>query len=305
MRNLMFVAALTLLAAPAMAQDSGPVDPKNCYGEPFEINGKKVCFVLTNPDDYYRVVDKKDEPRPRFKLSGHLMANDMATTRFSPETYTYGGDRSVASLKRNDPGWGLSGQWSPNDVLWIELGWQRPPQLSAQLDTVQLDRFGFYRCGREVCAVTVEILQANKHVFKTDDFSLALKWEVGPSNQYYSVLLGAGIHRRYIRNHVDIATAYHEDWRNGAGNLAFAVVTDETRIIRTDKATQTRLFWQADFELYPAGKDKSVGLGVSTRFLSDGDREQTFSTDTLLDRTIDMSLEPGNWDVTARLILRF
>lgn len=306
MRRLLFVAVLLALAAPAMADAKPP-----CEGERFRINGKDICVVENEP----LAISKADDSRPRLKLSGHLMANDMMVTEFDPAPLTYGADAddlrladaSTAATSLDGTGWGLSAQWSPDDLFWIEVGWQRPPSREFDFGTIHGLTHHFYRCGVVgLCPYKLDEKQADHHRFTVDDVTLALKWDTTPKSKYVSVLLGAGVHRRYLHHWADTATTRREVWYDvyDEGPARQLVKTTEESH-RRDRTTQTRLFGLAEFELYPAGKDRFVGVGISARILGDGRKEQQYFTDTLLDRNIMMGIEPGFYDVTARLILRF
>src|SRR3989304_3840796 len=131
-RFALLVAALMAMAMPVTAQKNDPVDPKDCYGETFEINGKTVCFVVADPDDYYRVVDRKTERVPHLKFAGSLLVNSMMAQQFDDFRYNYTGRTgqdsfprmdSRTSLERERIGWGLSRPGAAARGWWVEGGW--------------------------------------------------------------------------------------------------------------------------------------------------------------------------------------
>lgn len=319
MRRLMLAAALVALAVPAVAQKNDPVNPKDCYGEPFEINGKKVCFVITNSDDYYRVVDQKTERIPHLKLSGSLLVNSMMTEQFDQDLYnytghtgTYGWPRmdSQTSLERERLGWGLSAQWSADGVWWFEASWERPERVNIGIDTTRVSHEFYWQCTADsFCPARGVAYQTNRHSFTADDFMFGVLYDLSgtENDKHFSVLLGGGIHRRYITDRYSISTRSGTEYYRRGGFVDLAGVNDrnDTDTVGTTKTAQTRIFGQIDLELYPAGKDRFVGLVLSSRVLSDGAKEQNFPTSTLNDEDILLGIQPGTWDVTARLVLRF
>ncbi|HXK37303.1 MAG TPA: hypothetical protein VJ553_07010 [Candidatus Paceibacterota bacterium] len=309
MRRMLTVALFAAFAVPAMADD-----PK-CLGEEFVINGKYICAedpgLRTNaPGTPLPVPDK---PRPKLKLSGHLMANNMMTTAFDPAAYTYQRETkdtrqqftSTATSSVQPVGWGVSAQWSPNEQVWIEFGWQRPPERQIGVGTTLQHASYFVNCGNALCRFRFGDEQTNHHRFIADDFALALKWDLEPKNRYVSVFMGGGVHRRYLRDVVDIETYRRTQTFDFRDVLAEDRFVTRGEVHRIDRSSQTRLFALLEGELYPAGKDRFVGFGVSIRLLTDGEREQQHFTDTLVDQGLMLGIEPGWYDVTARLILRF
>jgi len=315
----MFVAALMALAMPATAQKNDPVDPKDCYGEPLEINGKKVCFVITNPDDYYRVVDKPKERIPHLKLAGSLMVNSMMTTQFDDNRYNYMGRTgkygwprmdSSTSLERARLGWGLAAQWSPDGIWWVEASWQRPERVTVAIVTERVSGEFLWRCdaGNRNCPGRAVAQQKNEHSFTADDFSLGMLYDVtknDPSCSYFSLLVGGGITRRYLSDRHRFDASSGDRYFDPNGELAMIGNRNDTFSEGTTKAAKTRIYGQLDLELYPAGKNRWVGLVLSTRVLSDGDQEQQFFTSTLNDSDIVLGIQPDWYDVTARIVLRF
>ena len=311
MRRMMMVAAIAAFAVPAMAGDSRP----KCLGEEFVINGKYICAedpgLRTGAPGTPLPVEPK--PEPELKLSGHLMANDMMQTGFDPASLTYYNETDFTRLSRvsnastalQPVGWGLSAQWTPNGNVWIELGWQRPPERTIAIDTSLQHASYFLNCGNAMCRYRFGEEQTNRHRFIADDIALALKFEVAPVNKYYSILAGFGVQRRYLSAVVDVTTQRHDQHFDSHDTLVEDRVVKNGDVHRTDRSTQTRLFGLVEGEIYPAGKDRFVGIGLSVRLLTDGNREQQQFTDTLLDRNIMLGIEPGWYDVTARLILRF
>jgi hypothetical protein len=260
------------------------------------------------------------DSRPHFKLSGHLMGTTMMDTNFNPADYTYEHGRgsslwqnpiSNATLFINEPGWGVSAQWSADEKFWVELGWQHAPALTATIDTSISSSLYLVPCGTNwgtgaYCPFSIGDEQTNRQKISAEDFTVALKRDLTPDSRYVSVLLGAGAHRRYIRDRSAVVTTHVQEWFASASGNLFQKKNDEPSTFRrTDSSSRTRLFLQADAEFYPAGKSKFIGLGVTARVLSDGTREQQYFTDTLTDKHILIGVEPGWYDVTARLILRF
>jgi hypothetical protein len=165
------------------------------------------------------------------------------------------------------------------------------------LDTSRYTRIYSSACREgQPCRDRFGIDERTRHRFTADDFSLALKWDIIPESRYASVLLGAGVHYRKLRDRISRTRITYDPFDPD-------VVTDVTPY--TVRTAQTRGFGQLDLELYPAGKDRFVGVGITARLLADGRKEKQFTTGTDLDENIVIGIQPGTYDVTARFILRF
>jgi len=315
MRLLTLSVFVCALAVPAMADDT---KKPACFGEEFVINGKYICAEDPGIRNHTpgTPMPVARERVPHLKLGGSLLVNGMMAEEFHADRFNYTGRTgkygwprmdSAASLQRERTGWGLSAQWSADGVWWVEGSWERPERVNIGIDTTRVTgEYSWWCVGASTCPARIAAHQTNLHQFTADDFTLGILYDLNASehSKFISVLLGGGIHRRYIRDQYAISTHSGTELYRG-DELAGINDRNDTDSAGTTKATQTRIFGQLDLELYPAGKNRWVGLVLSTRILSDGNKEQQFSTDTLNDKDVLLGIQPGFYDVTARLVVRF
>lgn len=303
------------LSLPAFAQGKQEAVKQEvrCVGGTFEVNEKILCVVDAEFEDYYRTGDNQrtpapgslivlqQEPRhPHIKMSGLALLNSMMEKQFDSSTCDAPRDARLPSscswsTSPDGYGWGASFQWSPNDTLWVEFGWQYPQPIEINVDT-SMSRIAYQTaCSGRPCTATSVTTQSDRHRFTANDFSLGLKYDLASDSEHISILIGAGIQRRYLKFKTVSINADVIDGVTRSSNDAYSL----------ERSEQLRGYSEMDVELYPAGKTRALGVGIAARWLSHGNVQREFHTSSLFDSDIPMGIRTGRFDVTARVVVRF